>query len=87
MAVIFPGEAHTIVGHVDKTTVGDGDPMSVAAQIPQNLLWTGKRALAVNDPGDVPECGRDGQQIRSSLTTHTIHEQMSSGLKPLAPGK
>jgi hypothetical protein len=51
MSIILPQEAHSTVGHVNETAVGDGNSMSIAAEILEDLRGTAKRTLGIDNPG------------------------------------
>ena len=40
MPIVLPGEGDMIVRDVDKTMIGDGDTMSIAAEVTQDLFRT-----------------------------------------------
>lgn len=52
--VVFPSEGDSALVQCDKTTVRDGDPVSVAGQVGQDGSRSGKRAFGVNDPFTLP---------------------------------
>src|SRR3974390_3800854 len=60
--IVLPLKRHLIIGDLDKTMIGDGDAMRIAAQVPQNLLGSGKGALAVDHPVETPERGKVSQK-------------------------
>ena len=43
-----------IVGDIDKTMIGDGDAVCIAAQVAQDLLGAGKGLLTVDYPVELP---------------------------------
>lgn len=49
-AAALRGEANGAIVDGDETLVGDADPMSVAAEIVENLLGTTEGSLGVDDP-------------------------------------
>jgi hypothetical protein len=51
--MILPGEANLTVVEPDQATVGDGDAVSVAAEISEHLVGRGKRRFGVDDPVDL----------------------------------
>ena len=53
-AVIFPGKSDVIVLDGDKTAVGDGDAMGLAAEIGEHAVRPAKRLLAIDHPVDAP---------------------------------
>ena len=61
VAVVAPAKAHLIAGERDQPAVGDGDAMSVAAEIGQHLLGTGEGPLGKKPPNRCvvarPGCG------------------------------
>jgi hypothetical protein len=50
ITVVFPEETHTAVFDVEQTVVGDGDAVSIAADVKQNLFGSGKGRLGIDDP-------------------------------------
>ena len=54
VAVILPAEADLAVVHGKQPVVGDGDTVSVASDIVEDLGWPGKRPLRVDHPLGVP---------------------------------
>jgi hypothetical protein len=53
LPIVLPGEADLAVVEPDQATVGDGDAVSVAAEISEHLLGPGERRLGVDDPVDL----------------------------------
>src|SRR5215472_15000082 len=54
VAVIPPAEPDLAVIHGQQPVVGDGDTVSVASDIVEDLGWTGERLLRVDHPLGVP---------------------------------
>ena len=50
VAVVFRLKRDFALFHVKQALVGDGDSMSVTAQIGQHLFWRAERRLGVDDP-------------------------------------
>src|SRR5271167_3546990 len=50
MSVVLPTEGDLIVVEGDETMVGDGDAVSVASQIVEDMFCPGERSLGVDDP-------------------------------------
>jgi hypothetical protein len=50
MSVVLPAEADSIVVEGDETVVGDGNAVSVASQIVEDMFCPGERRLGVDDP-------------------------------------
>jgi hypothetical protein len=50
VAVILPGKGYLFAVHGQQTSLGDGDPMGVTAEIINEVLGTSKRRLGINDP-------------------------------------
>src|SRR5271154_431610 len=71
VAVVLPGEGDMIVGGFDKTVIGDGNAVGIAAEVTQNLFGTGKGSLAVDHPVDPAERGKIGSKC---LGVGQIHE-------------
>ena len=47
---VAPAEGHVVVGERDQSAVGDGDAMSVVAEIAQYMFRASERPLGVDDP-------------------------------------
>jgi hypothetical protein len=70
MGIVSPAEGDAIVFEGHETMVGDGDAMSVAGQVVENLLGAAERWLGVDDPvllaelpEEVAECARRGKWL------------------------
>ncbi len=50
MNVVLPTEGDLIIVEGDETMVGDGNAVSVASQVVEDMFCTGKRRLGVDDP-------------------------------------
>ena len=50
VAIVLPSEGELIPGQAEQSRIGDGDAMSVAAEIGQYLLGPTKRRLGINHP-------------------------------------
>src|SRR5579862_3109923 len=50
LTIVLPAKADMLVREFKQPAVADGDAMSVPRKICQDLLWTCKRTLGVNDP-------------------------------------
>jgi hypothetical protein len=48
--IILPLEANLAVLDIEDAIVGDGDTVCVAADVLQDLLWSGERALGIDHP-------------------------------------
>ena len=55
LAIVLPGEGDVILVAGDEPAIGDGDPMSVAAEIGQHLSRSAEGLLGVDDPVDPPQ--------------------------------
>ena len=60
VAVVLPAEADRVVGHGDEPAVGDGDAVSVAPEIGEDLLGPAEGAFGVDHPVDLPQPGAMG---------------------------
>src|SRR5580704_962122 len=58
-AIVFPAERDAGVVSRNEAAVRDGDTMRVTGEIPQYLLGSGERRLAVDHPLDVPQWGEE----------------------------
>ena len=50
MSGVSPSEANLAVIETEESSVGDGNPMRVAGQILQHMLWSAERRLGVDHP-------------------------------------
>jgi hypothetical protein len=50
MGVVSPSEANPAVGHGHESRVRDGNAVSIAREIGQDLRGLGKGSLGINDP-------------------------------------
>ena len=50
VSLVLPAEANFVIVDGDQTVVGDGDPMGVAPDVLEDLLWAAKGSLRVDDP-------------------------------------
>jgi hypothetical protein len=50
LTIVLPGEADLTIVEPDQTAVGDGDAVSVAPEIAEHLLGSGKRGFCEDDP-------------------------------------
>ena len=57
LTIVFPGEADLAVFEADQAAVGNGDAVSVAAEIGQDLFWSAEGSLGVDDPVDLARPG------------------------------
>ena len=65
MAVVAPAEADLPVVEGEESVVGDGDAVSVAAEVVEDLLGAGEGGLGVDDPlglAEGPEVAGEGQR-------------------------
>src|SRR5690349_3157459 len=88
VAIILPAEADPALGKTDQTAVGDGDAMSIAAEIIEHLLGSAERALGVDNPANGTqrpqtgsEGGRPGQarQIAKEAELAHIERRLQAG--------
>ena len=56
LRVVLPAEGDLVILEGDEAMVGDGDAMSIAAEIAQHMLGTAERWFGVDDPV-LPEQG------------------------------
>ena len=54
MGVIFPAKSDFALVHADEPAVGNGDPVGIAREILQDMLWPVKGLLGIDNPF-VPE--------------------------------
>jgi hypothetical protein len=50
MNVVFPAEGDSIVVEGDESMVGDGNAVSVASQVVEDMFWPAEGRLSVDDP-------------------------------------
>src|SRR6266581_562953 len=60
MGAVFPAEAHDPPLEAEEALVGDGDAVSVAAEILQDLPGAGEGWFGVDDPVPSPQGGEEG---------------------------
>ena len=61
--VVLPAEANLFVRQGDEPTVGNGDPVRVAAQILEHLLRPAERPLGIDDPFDLARAADGWQRL------------------------
>ena len=77
VAVVLPAEADLTVGEPDQPAVGDGDAMSVAAEIGQHLLGTGEGSLGIDHPIDAAQGGQAAVKAAGSASVASAPEKHS----------
>src|SRR5450759_5863014 len=60
LTVILPSKGDMVVVECDEAAIGNGDAVSVAAEIGENLGWSAERLFGIDDPVDVPHGGEMG---------------------------
>ena len=68
VTIIAPTEGYAGLVGADQATVGDGDPVGIAAEIGEHLLGRAKRRLGIDDPvlaTKLPDRGREGMDRAS----------------------
>jgi len=50
VGIISPAEGDLVVGEGDQAMVGDGDAMSVAGEIAEDMMRTPERGFGIDDP-------------------------------------
>jgi hypothetical protein len=50
MGIISPAEGNLVVGEGDQAMVGDGDAMSVAGEIAEDMMRAAERGFGIDDP-------------------------------------
>ena len=48
--IVFPEEGDFAIGEVDNAMVRDGDPVRVASQVMEDMLWTAEWPLGIDNP-------------------------------------
>src|SRR5438874_10756057 len=85
--VVLPAEADLSVSQGDEPTVGNGDPVRVAAQILEHLLRPAERPLGIDDPFDLaqgPQMGGKGCRLDEpgQLSEEVEHPGIEGRLQP-----
>jgi hypothetical protein len=73
--VLLPTKAHASLIEIQQAIVGDGDAMSVARQIGQQLLGTGESRFCVNYPFGCTGRLENGGKCPGPIETHEIAEE------------
>lgn len=50
ISVVFPLEDDFAISHIDDTIIGNGDTVGVAAEVLQDVRWTGEGFLCIDHP-------------------------------------
>ena len=58
--VILPFESHALAVEGDEPAVGNGDPVGVAGQVGEHSVGSAKRALGIDHPFGLSQCGEVG---------------------------
>src|SRR5258707_11941263 len=78
--IVLPAEANRTVLDVEQAIVGDGDPVRIASDVLQDLLWSGEGWLGVHHPFGPPE----RSQVAQERTT--LPERLQRGEELQLPG-
>lgn len=62
ITIVAPAGPDLSVIQAQDALIRDCDPVGVAAEIGDNLAWSGKRSLGVNDPVGAFEIGDEGSE-------------------------
>jgi hypothetical protein len=62
VGIILPAESHLVVLEGDEAVVGDGDAMSVAGEIAENVMGAAERRLGVDDPVLTEQGAQEGRE-------------------------
>jgi hypothetical protein len=62
VGIILPAESHLVVLEGDEAVVGDGDAMSVAGEIAENVMGAAERRLGVDDPVLTEQGAQEGTE-------------------------
>jgi hypothetical protein len=75
LTVILPSKGDMVVVEGDEAAVGNGDAVSVAPEIGENLGWSSERLLGIDDPVDMPHGGEMGGEGRGLGEIRQIAEE------------
>jgi len=75
LTVILPSKGDMVVVEGDEAAIGNGDAVSVAAEIGENLGWSAERLFGIDDPVDVPHGGEMGGEGRGLGEMRQIAEE------------
>src|ERR1700752_2103062 len=67
IAIILPAELNLPIIDIEQSVVGDGDAVSVACDIPENVFGSGKGRFGVDDPFSAAGGGKVAQEGSSGL--------------------
>src|SRR5438128_7296805 len=82
LSVVFPGEAYLPVGEREEPAVGDGDAMSIAAEIGQHLFGAAEWWLGVDHPVEAPEFAETTcEGLRFGKAGEIVEESQLAGRK------
>ena len=61
--VISPTEGHAFAIEADEPMVGDGDTMSITAEIAEDLFWAAERGFGINNPILTKQCSEERREV------------------------
>ena len=77
-AVVLPAEANTAVVTIEKSAVGDGNAMGVAAEIVKNLLRPSEGPLGIDHPLDLAQSCRCAAKAAGSAMPAMSPKKLSA---------
>ena len=66
-AIILPKKTDPVIFYIEQTVIGNGDTMSVAAHVVEDLLWTAKRGFGIDDPFGLLQWSQVGTKFAGIL--------------------
>ena len=60
VSIVLPKEGDFSVGKVDDAVIGDGNAVSVACQVLENMLWATEWWFGINDPVVAKQSAKKG---------------------------
>jgi hypothetical protein len=54
LAIVLPPKSNLVIIDLDKTAVGDRNPMRIAGQVSEHLAWPGERPFGIDNPVCTP---------------------------------
>ena len=80
VAVVFPAEAHLSVLVGDQPLIGEGDPVGIAAEVLDGLLWAAEGRFGIGHPFGVAQGSQAGLEGGGFLQPFQIAEELEVAL-------